>query len=72
MAEQNHIDGDVQISIGADNETLNVAESKANVGNFVGGSENSDANQRESEASPSDCMSQAHQKNSQVEPFSRE
>jgi hypothetical protein len=62
LPEENHIDGEVQISTEPDNETLNVTESKANVGNIVGAIKKSGANQRESEASPSDCMSQALEK----------
>ena len=63
--------GDHPRSGEADNETLNVADSKAIVGNIVGATENSSENKRESKASPSDSVSQALQKNTQVQPFRR-
>ena len=41
--------GDHPRSGESDNETLNVADSKANVGNIVGATKNSSENKRESE-----------------------
>jgi len=60
MAET--VSGDHPRSGESDNETLNVADSNVIVGNIVGAIENSVANQRESEASTSDCKSQALEK----------